>query len=313
MDHFGNGTDTCLKAYELTGIEGECLSTLFTNDGNSVIACGNDPRILFFRDFEKSEKGFSIEGHKKAVLEISLNRQHECQFSSCSADKTVRYWDLYTFKCISKFKGHTKIVNSCKCNNTLIVSGSDDGLVCVWDTRINSKKACIYKYENKYPITSVSCEGEWGRIFAGGIDNCVYLIDMRLSSAEVFVKLGETITGLDVSPDSSSLVSNSADNQVVIWDIRPHSDLIDRKIGTLIGATHNFELYLHRARWNCDGDLLAAASSDSVVYIWSVKHRKLINKLPGHRGATTDICFHPNLPIIASAGADGRVLIGEFI
>ncbi|OII72141.1 WD repeats-containing protein [Cryptosporidium ubiquitum] len=301
------------RVYELTGINGECLGVCFTNDGNSILVCGNDPRILLFQNYESSKNAITIQGHNKAVLEVSLNKQHGLQFSSCSADKTVRYWDIETMECISKFKGHTKIVNSCKCNNTLVISGSDDGQVCIWDTRINPNRACIYKYENKYPITAVSCEGEWGRIFAGGIDNNIYMIDMRISIANTFSTLNDTITGLDISPDNSSLVSNSMDSQVVIWDIRPHSDLQDRKVGTLIGAKHNFEMNLHRARWSFDGDLLAAASSDTMIYIWSVKHKKLINKLVGHKGATIDISFHPSLPIIASAGSDGRVIVGEFI
>ncbi|KAJ1610377.1 WD repeat protein [Cryptosporidium canis] len=301
------------RVYELTGIGGECLGTCFTNDGNSILVCGNDPQILFFQNYEKSKSGISIQGHSKAVLEVSMNRQHGSQFSSCSADKTVRIWDIETMKCISRFKGHSKIVNSCKSNSALIISGSDDGLVCTWDTRVCPNKACVYQYENKFPITAVSCEGNWGRIFAGGIDNNIYLIDMRVSATKTFSTLRETITGLDVSPDNHFLISNSMDGQVIIWDIRPHSDLHDRKVGTLIGAKHNFEMNLHRVRWSCDGDLLAAASSDAIVYIWSAKHKKLINKLSGHEGATIDISFHPNLPIIASAGSDGRVLVGEFI
>lgn len=313
MEHKNDDLNNSSRIYELTGINGECLSVCFTNDGNSILVCGNDPQILFFQNYERSKHAISIQGHKKAVLEVSLNKQHGLQFSSCSADKSVRYWDIETMSCISKFKGHTKIVNSCKCNNTLIISGSDDGQVCIWDTRMSPNKACIYKHENKYPITAVSCEGEWGRIFAGGIDNNIYMVDMRTSTIQTFSTLNDTITGLDVNPDNSFLVSNSMDNQVVIWDIRPYSNLQDRKVGTLIGARHNFEMNLHRVRWSFDGDLLAAASSDTMVYIWSVKHKKLINKLAGHKGATTDISFHPSLPIIASAGSDGRVLVGEFI
>lgn len=301
------------RVYELTGIDGECLGTCFSNDGASVVVCGNDPQILFFRNYQSSESGISVQGHTRAVLEVSMNRQHGAQFSSCSADKTVRCWDIETTKCVSRFKGHTKIVNSCKSSGALVISGSDDGQVCAWDTRVSPSKACVYKYENRFPITAVSCEGEWGRIFAGGIDNNIYIIDVRTSSAETFSTLRETVTGLDVSPDHSLLASNSMDGQVVIWDVRPHSDLQDRKVGTLVGAKHNFEMNLHRVRWSSDGDLVAAASSDAVVYIWSTRHRKLVSKLPGHQGATIDISFHPSLPVLASAGSDGRVLVGEFI
>ncbi|KAL5369124.1 WD repeat protein [Cryptosporidium parvum] len=313
MEHKYGDLNSSSRVYELTGINGECLGTCFTSDGRSILVCGNDPQILLFQNYESSKHGISMQGHTKAVLEVSMNKQHGLQFSSCSADKTVRYWDIETLKCISKFKGHTKIVNSCKCSNTLIISGSDDGQVRAWDTRIKQNKACVYKYDNKYPITAVSCEGELFRVFAGGIDNSIYMIDMRISTAFTLSTLNDTITGLDVSPDNSFLVSNSMDNQVVIWDIRPHSDLQDRKMGTLVGAKHNFEANLHRVRWNFDGDLLAAASSDTIIYIWSFKHKKLINKLVGHKGATLDISFHPSLPIIASAGSDGRVIVGEFI
>ncbi|KAH7647557.1 WD repeat [Cryptosporidium xiaoi] len=304
-----------LRVFELTGISGECLGTCFSGDGNSVVVCGNDPNILFFNDYRNNDRGIVVSGHKKAVLEVCWNKEHGSQFLTCSADKTVRLWDSETFDGISKFKGHSKIVNSCKCTNTIAVSGSDDGNVCIWDLRLQPSKACIYKYENKYPITAVSMDGEFNRIFAGGIDNNIYWIDMRRVSNIVtkLASLGDTITGLDVCPFNSSLASNSMDNQIIIWDIKPHFDTEDRKLNTLLGATHSFEQNLHRVRWSHNGELVAAASSDKIVYIWSVRHKKLINKLPGHEGATTDVCFHPSLPILASSGVDKRVLVGEFI
>jgi Prp8 binding protein len=59
-------------------------------------------------------------------------------------------------------------------------------------------------------------------IFFGGLDNSIKAINVKKNAIE-FALLGhlDTVTGISVSPDGNYLVSNSMDNTVKIWDIRP--------------------------------------------------------------------------------------------
>lgn len=102
----------------------------------------------------------------------------------------------------------------------------------------------------------------------------------------------DTITSLQVSPDSQQLLSNAHDSTVRTWDIRPFAPA-DRAVRTYDGAPTGFEKNLFRASWDPTGKKIAAGSGDRSVAVWDVASGKLLNKLPGHKGAVNDVRFHP--------------------
>ena len=58
---------------------------------------------------------------------------------------------------------------------------------------------------------------------------------------------------------------------------------------------------------------VAAGSADRMVYIWDAATRALLYQLPGHAGSVNEAAFHPSEPIIASAGSDKQVFLGELV
>jgi Prp8 binding protein len=103
----------------------------------------------------------------------------------------------------------------------------------------------------------------------------------------------DTITSLEISPDSQYLLSNSHDSTVRTWDIRPFAPN-DRHVRTYDGAPLGMEKNLLRASWNFDGKKIAAGSGDRSVVVWDTSSGKLLAKLPGHKGAVNDVRFHPS-------------------
>jgi WD40 repeat protein len=103
----------------------------------------------------------------------------------------------------------------------------------------------------------------------------------------------DTISSLEISPDSQYLLSNSHDSTVRTWDIRPFAPT-DRHVRTYDGAPLGMEKNLLRASWNFDGKKIAAGSGDRSVVVWETSTGKLLAKLPGHKGAVNDVRFHPS-------------------
>lgn len=56
---------------------------------------------------------------------------------------------------------------------------------------------------------------------------------------------------------------------------------------------------------------VTGGSADRMVYVWEVSSRRLMYKLPGHNGSVNEAAFHPQEPIIASAGSDKQIYLGE--
>jgi len=122
----------------------------------------------------------------------------------------------------------------------------------------------------------------------------------------------DTVTGLSLSNCGSFVLSNSMDNSLRIWDVRPYATK-DRLVKMFLGHKHNFEQNLLRCSWSSDDTKVTCGSADRYVYIWDVASRSLQYKLPGHMGSINDVQFYPNPnePIIASCSSDKAIYLGE--
>ena len=147
------------------------------------------------------------------------------------------------FQRIRKMKGHKNVVNAIDTytssgGSELVVSGSDDLSVKLWDVR---ERNSVATYELDYQITSVGFSrgafvGDY--VFFGGLDNTIKALNMKKNKIE-FGLYGhmDTVTGLSVSPCGKYLVSNAMDNTVRVWDIRPYvQDESARCLHTLFGV-----------------------------------------------------------------------------
>ena len=47
------------------------------------------------------------------------------------------------------------------------------------------------------------------------------------------------------------------------------------------------------------------------MYVWDTTSKKILYKLPGHKGVVNTVVFHPTQPVILSAGADKALYLGE--
>jgi Prp8 binding protein len=148
--------------------------------------------------------------------------------------------------------------------------------------------------ETEFPVTAVALSEAGNELYTGGIDNDIKVWDLRKKSV-IYSLLGhtDTITSLQVSPDSQTLLSNSHDSTVRTWDIRPFAP-IDRSIRTYDGAPAGIEKNLLRASWDAKGQRIVAGSGDFSVVIWEFSSGKLLYKLPGHRGTVNDARFSPS-------------------
>jgi Prp8 binding protein len=213
-------------------------------------------------------------------------------------------WDLTSGTRIRRYVGHEEIINAMdisKRGEELLISGSDDCTIGIWDPR--TKHAADY-IETPFPITAVAVSEAGNEIYTGGIDNDIKAWDIR-KKALVYSMLGhqDTVTSLRISPDSQSVLSYAMDSTARTWDIRPFAPT-ERHIRTFDGATVGLEKNLVRASWDAEGKKVGVGSGDGTVAIWSNDNGKLLYKLPGHKGAVNAVEFSPGTePIGKSAEA----------
>ncbi|OAL70935.1 hypothetical protein A7D00_4597 [Trichophyton violaceum] len=298
---------------ELTGHTGEIFSTRFDPTGQHIASSGMDRSILLWRTYGNCDNYGILSGHKGAILDLQWSRDSHTLFSA-SADMTLASWDLESGTRIRRYMDHTEIVNCLDISRRgreLLISGSDDGSIGIWDPR--QKTAIDYlESSTAMPVTAVALSEAGNEIYSGGIENDIHVWDIR-KRAITYSMIGhtDTISSLQISPDSQTLLSNSHDSTARTWDIRPFAPA-DRHIRTFDGAPTGLEKNLIRASWDAKGEMVAAGSGDRSVVVWDVKTGKLLYKLPGHKGTVNDVRFTPaGEPIIVSGSSDRTVMLGE--
>lgn len=111
-------------------------------------------------------------------------------------------------------------------------------------------------------MTSVSFNDSADKVFIGGVDNDIKVLDLRKKIID-YVLYGHTdsVTGISLSQDGSYLLTNSMDSTVRCFDVRPHVTS-NRSLRIYQGNRHSHEKNLLRTSWSADGDLCTAGSSD---------------------------------------------------
>eukprot|EP01095_Lingulamoeba_sp_RSL-Kostka_P003266 TRINITY_DN1425_c0_g1_i1.p1 TRINITY_DN1425_c0_g1~~TRINITY_DN1425_c0_g1_i1.p1 ORF type:complete len:369 (+),score=97.90 TRINITY_DN1425_c0_g1_i1:191-1297(+) len=284
----------------------------FDPTGVAVASCSSDKNIMIYEVYGDCNCFSEFKGHSGPVLDIKWSTDSSLLYSA-SADKHSFVWDSEYVKRIKKFRGHTGIVNSLSTNRRgpdVLVTASDDCTAKLWD--LNSKNPTA-TFDHPYPVTSVTFDDNTEKVITGSVDNIIRVWDMKTNKILYTMEdCEDVVTSLSVSPDGSFLLSNSMDNNVRVFDIRPFvADENKRCIKTFQGANHNYEKLLIRANWSPDGNKIVCGSADRFVYIWDSNSREILYKLPGHKGVVTSVSFHPNEPIIASSSTDKTIYLGE--
>lgn len=296
---------------QLTGHKGSIYSLQYSPSGENLASAGFDMNVMLWShsDYENYNV---LEGHKNAVLD--LRWLDETHLITAGADKSILYWDAATGERLRKFQ-HDKIVNAIDCgsgensNPHLFVSASDDKTVKVWDARQKRETA---SFEQQFQATAIALDAQNNTAYVGGIDNMITSYNLKQGKKVMGLKgHTDTITCLAVHPKSTHLLSNSMDNTVRTWDIRPFCAAPQRHCKTFTGAKHNAEKGLIRAAWNPDGSMISCGSADRMVRVFDEYSAEELYLLPGHKGCVNTVIFHPKENVIASGSSDKMIFVGE--
>ncbi|KAG8938993.1 hypothetical protein FRC03_006638 [Tulasnella sp. 419] len=154
----------------------------------------------------------------------------------------------------------------------MIVSGSNDKTVCIWDAVTGS---LIRKLEgHNGTVRSVAFSHDSTMILSGSYDNTVCIWDAVTGS--LIRKLEghhENVQSLAFSHDSTMIVSGADDNTVCIWDT---------VTGSLIKKLEGHNGYVWSVAFSHDSTMIVSGSSDKTVCIWDAVTGSLIRKLELH-------------------------------
>ena len=303
---------------QLTSHKTEIYSGKFSTDGELYATGGGDGEVFIWSTFDPQCKCISHlqTAHAGMILNLRWNKHSNNNYTlyTVSTDKTMKIWDIYTSSLIKKYK-QTSSVNCIDVyNDNLITTGNDNCILSLYDTKM---KEPIVQVKTNFQINSLAFNYDGSEIFIAG--NCkeieCFNIHKQSFINDIYsFKNGhhKAITDISLSHSGNYLLSNSMDNSLIIWDVRPFViDSSKRNIMTLKGNKHSFENNLLRCVWNKDDSMVSCGSADKIVRVWDVDSGNILYELPGHMGSVNEVDFNSvNDNIIASVSSDHTSIIG---
>jgi mitogen-activated protein kinase organizer 1 len=198
--------------------------------------------------------------HGYEVLDLAVSRDN-ARFASVGGDRSVFLWDVATAKTIRRFggnNGHTARINAvCFAGgeDAVLVSGSFDASVRLWDSKSQSHKPIQTLSEARDSVSCVMVNGTGGHeIVTGSVDGKVRYYDIRMGNMDTDV-LGAPVTSLATTKDGEGVLVGTLDNAV---------RLMDRKSGACLMTYKGHENREYRVR-SCFGKREAWVLSGSEI------------------------------------------------
>ena len=141
-------TGDCIRT--LTGHE-KSIYSLISSCNHGLISGSSDYNIKIFQGVNNENSVLTLNGHTGTVNYLLIVKDHGYeQLISCSADYSVKIWDLDTKKCLKTLEKHTGVI---KCLILLpcdeLLSASYDNTVKVWDLQ---KYKCLKTFADTQGI-----------------------------------------------------------------------------------------------------------------------------------------------------------------
>lgn len=138
---------------------------------------------------------------------------------SCSDDRTVRLWDLPSDKSTVTFNGHQDYVRCgtyMPAQSGLVVSGSYDQTVRLWDSRVGGNAVMVFKHaaavEAVLPMPG-------GTTILAAADNIVSVLDIVAAKPVALLRNHQkTVTSLCLAGGGNRLLTGALDGHVKVFE-----------------------------------------------------------------------------------------------
>lgn len=195
----------------------------------------------------------TYQAHGYEALSLAVAGDNE-RFVSGGGDRAVFLWDVASATTIRRFGGnaggHTARVNCVRFageGDSVIVSGSFDTSVRLWDVKSGSFKPIQVLAEARDAVTSLVVRGP--EVVAGSVDGRVRSYDIRMGRCVTDV-LGASVTSLDMTKDGRALLVGTLDSKIRLMDrdtgscLRAYSDVeftnTSLRVQSLLGKSEKY-------------------------------------------------------------------------
>ncbi|RFU78062.1 vegetative incompatibility het-e-1 [Trichoderma arundinaceum] len=328
-------TGKCI--YELKGHSDPVRSVAFSDNSSYMASASNDQAVRLW-NVNTGDCVQVLAGHTGAVNSVAFS-DNSSIIASASQDKTVRLWRFEMGRYIQRVKRHSdfvrfmaishesSLVASVSYNETMIWRSDTGEYLQEFEGHENSARSTVFSSDLSLMASkSEACIEIWRtrtseflHELKGHSDPVLALVfsqdSLLIASASYDctvriwrVDTGECIQILECSTQAeliafshdSSLIASVTDYNVIgIWDSK----------GRCIQKLNGHAYAIQSVVFSDDLLLVASASKDYTVRLWSIASGNCIHKLEGHTESVMVVAFSHDSSLVASASRDHTVRI----
>ncbi|XP_034495608.1 WD repeat-containing protein 86 isoform X2 [Ailuropoda melanoleuca] len=250
-------------------------------------------------------------GHESYVTFCQL--EDEAAFT-CSADRTIRKWDVRTGQCLHVFRGHTSIVNRILVANNQLFSSSYDRTARAWSVdkgqvsqEFRGHRNCVLTlaYSAPWDLPGAPCAEEVGGLLVTGSTDGTAKVWQVASGCCHQTLRGHTgaVLCLVLDTPSHTAFTGSTDATIRAWDILSGEQL--RVFREHQGSVICLELVNRH---------VYSGSADRTVKCWLADTGERVRTFAAHRHSVSALKYHAGtrcsvfLTLLPSTGCPAATL-----
>jgi len=222
--NYNDGSLVC----KLEGHTDEVNGLDFHHEQHIMCTASDDQKVIVW-DFKEGIMLRTLDKHTKAVYGCTfLGTEHQYLVATCCFDHKTRIYDMRDKKVVQQISGHTQDIVGMDYSSPrqLLATGSDDGTVCLWDTRTWRQQRQINTRERTgvpdQEVKRIAFSPDGELLATGTSTGSVLVSSLARPEARDAVLSGHTDCAFDVAwgttfDNKKVLISASHDHTCRFW------------------------------------------------------------------------------------------------
>ena len=262
-----------------------------------------DGKTVIFRDMTTGRtRGAITEPNNVILIAGAQSLRGEQYFITGGKDRTIKLYDLSSFRRRAIFAGHTEWVGTFNFSpdGNLLASGSSDRTIRLWDVATQRELALLKSHTGAVKEVGFSADGK--HLISTSADSVKLWDVAEALTPDSLIGHRGNVFSVAFSPDGRLLATASEDRTIKIWEVAT-----GRLLATLEGHTKQVLCVV----FSPDGKLIASSGDDRTARVWDVSGGRLLQTLTGHNHQIHSVAFSPDGKTLATGSDDYTIKLWD--